>query len=40
MPSLQDLARLIDARIIGDPQVEVHDLKTLDQAGPGDLAFL
>lgn len=40
MPSLQDVASLIDARVIGDPLLVVNDIKTIDQAGDGDLTFV
>lgn len=40
MPSLQDVARLIGAQVIGDPLLVVNDLKTIDQAGDGDLTFV
>ena len=40
MPRLAEIAPLIGAEVIGDPSVEVNDLKTIDAAGEGDLTFL
>jgi len=37
---LRDLAALIDARIVGDPETEIQRMATIDQAQPGDITFL
>jgi UDP-3-O-[3-hydroxymyristoyl] glucosamine N-acyltransferase len=38
--SLGELARRIDARLVGDPDIEVDCVETLDSAGPGSVSFL
>lgn len=40
MAKLRDLAALIDARIVGDPETEIQRMATIDQAQPGDITFL
>lgn len=40
MAKLRDLAALIDARIVGDPETEIRRMATIDQAQPGDITFL
>jgi len=35
-----ELARMVGGRLIGPPDVTVRDVRELDEAGPGDLAFL
>jgi len=40
MATLEELAQLVGARIVGDPQVEIQRIRTIDQAGTGDLTFL
>lgn len=40
MAKLRDLAALIDARIVGDPETEIQRMSTIDQAQPGDITFL
>jgi UDP-3-O-[3-hydroxymyristoyl] glucosamine N-acyltransferase len=37
---LRDLAALIDARIVGDPEIEIERMATIDQAQPGAITFL
>jgi len=37
---LRDLAALIDARIVGDAEIEIRRMATIDQAQPGDITFL
>jgi UDP-3-O-[3-hydroxymyristoyl] glucosamine N-acyltransferase len=37
---LRDLAALIDARIVGDPETEIQRMATIDQAQSGDITFL
>ncbi len=37
---LQDVARLIGAKLDGDPDARVCNLAGIDKAGPGDLAFV
>jgi UDP-3-O-[3-hydroxymyristoyl] glucosamine N-acyltransferase len=38
--TLRELARLLDAELQGDPAYEIKALSTLQDAGPGELAFL
>lgn len=40
MAKLHDLATLIDAKIIGDPETEILRMATIDQAMNGDITFL
>jgi UDP-3-O-[3-hydroxymyristoyl] glucosamine N-acyltransferase len=40
MATLEQLAKLIDGQVVGDPQVEVNQIKPIDQAAEGDLTFL
>jgi len=40
MATLEILAELVGGEIIGDPQVEIFQIKPIDQAGEGDLTFL
>lgn len=40
MAKLRELAALIDARIVGDPETEIVRMATIDQAQPGDITFL
>lgn len=40
MAKLRDLAALIDARIVGDPDTEIERMATIDQAQPGAITFL
>jgi len=40
MATLAELAELVGAQVEGDPQVEISSLRTIDQAGAGDLTFL
>lgn len=40
MVKLCDLAKLIDARIVGDPEIEIRRMATIDQAQQGDITFL
>lgn len=40
MAKLRELAALIDARIVGDPETEIVQMATIDQAQPGDITFL
>ena len=40
MAKLRDLAALIDARIVGDPETEIQRMATIDQAHAGDITFL
>jgi len=40
MAKLEKLAELVGGQVVGDPSVEVECLKTIDQAGAGDLTFL
>jgi len=37
---LEDLARRVGGRVIGDVDREIRGVSTLDEAGPGELAFL
>jgi len=37
---LRELAALIDARIVGDPETEIQRMATIDQARSGDITFL
>jgi UDP-3-O-[3-hydroxymyristoyl] glucosamine N-acyltransferase len=37
---LEDLARHLEAELVGDGDREVTDVRPLDEAGPGDLSFL
>ncbi|MFZ5722579.1 MAG: UDP-3-O-(3-hydroxymyristoyl)glucosamine N-acyltransferase [Pseudomonadota bacterium] len=38
--SLGELAAFLDARLVGDPAVQVHALAAIQSAGPGTLAFV
>lgn len=40
MAKLRELAALIDARIVGDPETNIQRMATIDQAQPGDITFL
>ncbi len=40
MATLEQLAELIEGRVVGDSQVEIRRIQTIDQAGEGDLTFL
>ncbi len=40
MATLEQLAGLIDGQIVGDPQVKIERIRTIDKAGDGDLTFL
>lgn len=40
MAKLRDLAALIDAAVVGDPETEIERMATIDQAQPGDITFL
>lgn len=40
MAKLRDLAALIDAHIVGDPETEIQRMATIDQAQSGDITFL
>ena len=37
---LSELAEALQGRLLGDGDLEVHRIKTLDEAEPGDLSFL
>jgi UDP-3-O-[3-hydroxymyristoyl] glucosamine N-acyltransferase len=37
---LSDIAQWIDAQIDGDPDIEIHRLAKIEEAGPGDLTFI
>ena len=36
---LGDLARRVDAKLVGDPDVDVVAVRAVDEAGPGEIAF-
>jgi UDP-3-O-[3-hydroxymyristoyl] glucosamine N-acyltransferase len=38
--TLKELAALVAGRVVGDPEVEIHKLAPIDQAGVGDITFL
>jgi UDP-3-O-[3-hydroxymyristoyl] glucosamine N-acyltransferase len=38
--TLSDLARHVGGRVIGDGQVEIHNVATIDKAGAGEITFL
>ena len=38
--SLADLAELVGGRVIGDPDVTIERVASIDDAGPGDIAFV
>lgn len=40
MATIAELAQLIGADIVGDPELEIHALAPLDKAGPGEISFL
>ena len=40
MAKLRELAALVDARIVGDPEVVIHRMATIDQARASDISFL
>ena len=40
MAKLRELAALIDACIVGDPEIEIRRMATIDQAQTGDITFL
>ncbi|MCF6178373.1 MAG: UDP-3-O-(3-hydroxymyristoyl)glucosamine N-acyltransferase [Geopsychrobacter sp.] len=40
MATLEQLAQLVDAQVVGDARVEIKRIQTIDQAGSGDLTFL
>lgn len=40
MVKLRDLAALVDASIVGDPETEIVRMSTIDQAQHGDITFL
>jgi UDP-3-O-[3-hydroxymyristoyl] glucosamine N-acyltransferase len=40
MVRLKKLAELVGGQVIGDPQVEIYRVRTIDQAAEGDLTFL
>jgi UDP-3-O-[3-hydroxymyristoyl] glucosamine N-acyltransferase len=37
---VRELAQLVDGRVVGDGEVEIHRARTLDEAGPGDITFI
>lgn len=40
MAKLRELAALLDARVVGDPEIEIQRMATIDQAQTGDITFL
>lgn len=40
MAKLKELAALVAGRVVGDPEIEIHKLAPIDQAGVGDITFL
>ncbi|WP_020675687.1 UDP-3-O-(3-hydroxymyristoyl)glucosamine N-acyltransferase [Geopsychrobacter electrodiphilus] len=40
MATLDQLARLVGAQVVGDGRIEISRIRTIDQAGTGDLTFL
>ena len=38
--SLADLAELVGGRVIGDPDVTIERVASIEDAGPGDIAFV
>lgn len=40
MPSVGEIARAIDARVIGDEQIEIRGVASIAAASPGDLVFV
>ena len=37
---LSDIAAKIGAELVGDPEIEIHSIAALEDAGPGQLSFL
>jgi hypothetical protein len=40
MPTLNELAALLGAEVVGDGSVVIHRMAPIDSAGPGDITFV